>query len=132
MDNAVTSTRRQDGDTSQFPSLPNVMSKSTNISQSGSHRAATGPTLQGRLSYAAVARKALSDQRLGGAAGASNPVAASRTRREPRPTTNQTTARSAAASRGRQVTTEHFNIKLDARSRAGKVTTPILASHFRS
>ena len=130
MDNTVSGSRRQDNDTPQSPSPSNVMSKSTNISQSESHRATTGPTLQAKPSYAAMARKALSDERLDSAAGAS-PGAASR-RREPRPTDNQTTAHQAAASRGRQATTEQFDVELDARSRAGKVSTPILVSYFRS
>jgi hypothetical protein len=68
--------------------------------------------------------------RLDSAAGA-NLGAASR-RREPRPTDNQTTAHPAAASRGRQATTEQFDVELDARSLAGKVRNPILASYFRS
>ena len=130
MDNTSSSSRRQDGDTPQFPPLPNVTSKSTNISQSGSYRAAAGPTLQGRPSYAAVARKALSDQHLGSAAGASSPVAASL--RKLHPLNNPTTTRPAAASRSRQVTTGQFDIELDARSRVGKVSTPIWALHFRS
>jgi hypothetical protein len=128
MVNTASGTRRQDGDTQQSPSPPNVMSKSTNISQSGSHRA--GPPLQGRPSYATMARKALSDERLDSAAGAS-PGAASR-RSEPRATDNQTTAHPAAASRGHQPTTEQFDVELDARSRAGKVRNPIAASYFRS
>jgi hypothetical protein len=132
MVNTASGTRRQDGDTQQSPSPPNVMSKSTNISQSGSHQATTGPTLQGRPSYATMAtsRKALSDEHLDSAAGASS-AAASR-RSEPRPTDNQTTVHPAAASRGRQPTTEQFDVELDARSRAGKVSIPILASYFRS
>src|SRR6266852_1130548 len=128
MDNS--GTRRQDDDTPQFPSPPNVMSKSTNVSQSGTHRATTGPALQARPSYATMSRKALSDKRLDAAAGGS-PGAVSR-RREARPTDNQTTAHPAAASRGRQATTEQFDVELDARSRAGKVSTPIMASYFRS
>jgi hypothetical protein len=68
--------------------------------------------------------------RLDSAAGASL-WAASRWK-EPRPTDNQTTAHPAAASRGRQATTEQFDVELDARSGAGKVRNPILASYFRS
>ena len=117
MDYTATRTRRQDGDPPQSHSPPNVMSNSTNISQSGFHRVTTGPTLQGRPSYATMARKVLSDERLDSAAGAS-PAVASR-RREPRPTDNQTTAHPMAASRGH---TEQFNAELDARSRAGKVS----------
>lgn len=63
-------------------------------------------------------------------AGAS--LGAASRRREPRPTDNQTTAHPAAASRGRQATTEQFDVELDARSRAGKVRNPILVSYFRS
>ncbi|KAF8495931.1 hypothetical protein F5888DRAFT_1707525 [Russula emetica] len=118
MDNTASGTGRQDDDTQQSPSSSSVMSKSTNISQSGSHRATTGPTLQGRPSYPTMAGKALSDERLDNAADAS-PGAASR-RREPRATDNQTTAHPAAASKGPQATTEQFDVELNARSRAGK------------
>ena len=122
MDNPASGTRRRDDDTQLPPSPPNVMSKSPNISQSESHQATTGPTLQGRPSYPTMgtSRKALLDERLESAAGASSATAS---RRESPPTDNQT-AHSAAASRGRQTTTEQFDVGLGARSRAGKVSTP--------
>src|SRR6267154_1986724 len=44
MHNTASGTRRQDDDTQQSPSQLNDMSMSTNLSQSGSHRATTGPT----------------------------------------------------------------------------------------
>ena len=125
MDNTANGTRRQDHDTPRSPSPQNNMSNSTNILQSGPHRATTGPALQARPSHATLARKALSDEHLDNAAGAS-PASVSR-----RPTDNQTTARPAAASRGRPATTEQSDVKADARPRAGKVSTPILASYFR-
>ena len=96
MDNTASRTRRQDVDTSQAPSPPNVISKST-------------------------AEKALSAAKEGFDTGAS-PEATSR-RSGPRSTDNQTTGHSAAASRGRQATTEQVDVELDARSRAGKVST---------
>ena len=74
MDNTVTGTRRQDDDTPHYPSPLNVISKSTSISQSGSHRATTGPTPQVSSSYATMDMKTLSDERLNGAAGASPAV----------------------------------------------------------
>ena len=126
MDNTPsgTGTRRQDGDPPQSHSPPNVMSNSTDISQSGFHRVTTGPTLQGRPSYATMARTTLSDERPDSSAGAS-PATAPR-RRETRPPDNQTTAHPSTASRSRQATAEQFNAELDARSRAGKVSASIL------
>jgi hypothetical protein len=128
-------TRELDDDTPQHPSPPNVMSKSTNLSpsetkltDSGSHRPTSGPTLQGRPSYVTMTRNALSDERLDSATGA-NPAAASgqsSRRRETRPTDNPAaTAISEAASGGRQPKTERrdasrFDIELDARSRVGQ------------
>ena len=127
MDNTASGTRRQDDDTPQSPSPPNVTSKSTNVSQSGSRPATTGLALQARPSYSTMARP---DERLDTVAGANSRVVSQR--REPRPRDNQTTAHSVVALRGRQVTTEQFDVELDARSRAGKVSTTIMASYFCS
>ena len=98
---------------------------------SGTHRPTGGPTLQGRPSYATIARNALSDERLDGAAGA-NPdgVASGQSsrRREPRPTDNPpATAISGETSGGRQAITERvdasqFDFDLDARSGVGQVS----------
>jgi hypothetical protein len=131
-----------DNDTTKS-SPPDVISKSTNISQnktksadSSSRQVTSGPALQGRPSYAAIARGERSDKRLNSAPGA-NPAAASSQqsrRRGPRPTDNQTTAIPGETLRGRQAITERrdanqFDIELDARSRAGQVSPPALAWH---
>jgi hypothetical protein len=65
------STRRLDDDTPRPPSPPDVMSKSTNISQSktkltdsGSHRATSGPTPQGRPSPSAPAIADMASSRM--------------------------------------------------------------------
>ncbi len=125
---ASTGTRRRDDDTQQSLPPPNVMSKSTNISRSGSYRASTGPTLQERPPHATMARTSLSDERIESAAGAS-PATPPR-RREPRPTGNQTTAVPAAASRGHQTTTGQLDVGHDARSRAGQVSPHVGISTF--
>ena len=69
----TSSARRPDNNAPQSPSPPSLMSKSANISQSGTRRATGVSTLQGRPSHAATNRKALSDERFEGAAGASSP-----------------------------------------------------------
>jgi hypothetical protein len=135
------SIRGRDDDTPQpeAPTPPDITSKSTNISQSkvnltdsGLHRASSRPTLQGRPSYATIARDAPPSERLDGAAGA-NPATASgqpSRRREPLPTDKQTTAISGTTLRGRQAITERrdasqFDNEFDGRSRAGQVSPRI-------
>jgi hypothetical protein len=127
-----------DNDTTKTPSPPEVPSKSTDTSpsktkltDSGPHRATSGPTLQGRPSYASIARKALSAERLDSAAGASPATASSppSRRREPRPTDSRATAVPATVSRGRHATAQRkgiseFDVELDARSRARPPVSP--------
>jgi len=129
-------TGRANNDATRSPSPPDVMSKSTDISQSktkstdsGSRQATSTQTSQGRLSYAAMARKALSNERLDNAASASPGAASSRPSRtrEARPADNRPTAVSAAVSRGRQAPAQHrgmsgFGVGPDAQSRAGQVS----------
>ena len=105
----------------------------TRSTDSGSHRPIAGPTLQGRPSYATMARNALSDERLDSAAGANPAVSPGQSsrRREPRPTDNPPEmAVSGATSGGRQPITERrdasqFDIELDARSRVGQVSSTL-------
>ena len=78
----------------------------------------------------ATNRKALTDERLDSAASAISTTASRR--REPPPTDNQTTAHLATLSRGHQASTEQFNVELDARPRADKVSIPILALYLLS
>jgi hypothetical protein len=129
-------TSGRDNDTAKSPSLPDVISKSMNTPQSktkmadsGSRQVTTGPTSQGRLSYAAIARKAASNERPDGAAGASPGAASSqpsRTRKT-RPVDNQSTAVPAVVSRDRQATVQRgdisrFGVEVDAQSRASQVS----------
>lgn len=129
-------TSGRDNDTAKSPSPPNVMSKTTpqsktKLTDSGSRQATSGPISQGRLSYAAIARKAASNERPDGAAGAS-PGAASRQSsrtRNTHPTDNQSTAvvsrdRQAAALRG---DTSRFGVEVDAQSRASQVSSQLPA-----
>ena len=139
-------TRAVYDDTPQTPSPPNVPSKSTNIppsmtksADSGSRRPASGPTPQKRLSYAEMAKKGLSNERLNGAAGANPAVAPGQSsRRVTRPTGNPpATAVSGATSRGRQPIAERrdtnqFDNELGQRSRGGRQVSPTLAQYFCS
>ena len=113
-------TTRPDDDVTKSPSSPEVMSKSTNISQSktkltdsGSHQATSGPTLQGRSSYATIA-KTISNERLDSAASASPWAGALSSRpsrmREARPTDNQLTDAPAALSKDHQATMQRGDI----------------------
>jgi hypothetical protein len=122
--------------TTKSPSPSDVMSKSSQsharLTDSGSHRATSGPTLQGRSSYATMARNALLDGRLDGEAGASPavPLGQPSRRREPHPTVDQTIAIPRETSRDLRAVTERrdasqFDIELDARSRARPVSPHI-------
>lgn len=132
-------TSGRDNDTAKSPSPPDVMAKSTNMPQSkttvtgsGSRQATTGPTSQGRLSYAAIARKAASNERPDGAAGASpgaTSIQPSQTRKT-RPADNQSTVVPAVVSRDREATARRGDIsrfgvddlEVDAQSRASQVS----------
>ncbi|KAH9987958.1 hypothetical protein BJV77DRAFT_764715 [Russula vinacea] len=127
-------TRAVSDDTPQAASPPNVPSKSTNTppsmtksADSESRRPASGPTPQKRLSYAEMAKKGLSNERLNGAAGANPAVAPGQSsRRVTRPTGNPpATAVSGATSRSRQPIAERrdtnqFDNELGQRSRGGR------------
>jgi hypothetical protein len=129
-------TSRPDNGVTKSPSSPDVMSKSTNISQSktkstdsGPRRATGAQTFQGRPSYATIAKKALSNERLDGVAKASPGAASSQPLRTKgaRPADDRSTAVPAAVSRDRQATAQHrdisgFGLGLDAQSRAGQVS----------
>jgi hypothetical protein len=122
----------------QSPSPPSLMSKSTNKSRNGTHRATGGPTPQGTPSYTTTARKTLSDERFQGAAGASPPATSvpsqpSR-RRDHRPTDNGSIAIPSEASTGHRAATEcrdtsQFNVELDVQSRAGQVSSSLFVIH---
>jgi hypothetical protein len=128
-----------DNDNTKTSSPPDALSNSTNTSQSktkltdsGSHLATSGPTLQGRSSYATI-RKTISNERLDSAASASAGTASSRPSRtrEARPTDDQPTAVPAAVSRGRQAVTQRgdiskFDVEVNAQSRAGQVSVAVL------
>ena len=125
-----------DNDTTKSFSPPDALSKSTNMPRSttnltdlGSHQAASGPTLYGRSSYATIDRKTISNERLDGATGASPGAAPSRPSRtkESRPADHQSTAVSATVSMDHQGTAQRidssqFGVEADARSRAGQVS----------
>ena len=125
-----------DNDTTMSFSPPDALSQSTNMSrstanltESGSHQAASGPTLHGRSSYATIDRKTISNERLDGTAGASPGAASSRPSRtkETRPAGNQSTAVSATVLRDHQGTAQRgdasqFCVEVDPRSRAGEVS----------
>ena len=116
-----------------------LMSKSTNT-QSGTHQATSGSTPQGRPSYTTPARKALSDERFEGSAGASSPATSvpsqpSR-RRDHRPTVNESIAIPPEASTSHRAQTKRrdtsqFNhdVELDVPSRAGQVSFPLFVIH---
>lgn len=115
------------------PSSSDILSKSTNMSQnktkladSGSHQATSGPALQGRLSYASIARKAVSNERLGGASPGASLSRPSQTR-EVRPADNQSTVVPAADLMGHQATARRgdiskSDIEVHTQFRAGQVS----------
>jgi hypothetical protein len=133
-------TNGPDNDTTRSPSPPDVMSKSTNISQSKTKSTNSGPrqasgaqTFQGRPSYAAMATKALSSEHLDSAAKASPGAASSRPlrTREDRPADNRLTAVPAAVLRDRQGTAHHgdisgFGVGVGAQSRTGQVSPRVV------
>jgi hypothetical protein len=127
----------RDKDTTKSPSPPDVMSNSTNIlsqsrtklTDSGSRPANSRPTLQERPYYATIARKAVSNEHIDSAAGASPGAASNRQSRtrEARPAGNRSTAVPAAVSRDRQAATlrrdiSELDAELDAQSRPGQVS----------
>lgn len=99
------------------PSPPEVMSKSSTISQSetkltdsGLRRETSGPLPQGRPSNTTMPRDALSDERIVSPTGA-NPAAALRQpSQESRLADNQTTAIPATVSSDRQATAQRGDI----------------------
>ncbi|KAF8476411.1 hypothetical protein DFH94DRAFT_759052 [Russula ochroleuca] len=128
-------TSGHDNDTTKSPSPPDVMSNSTNISSQsrtkltdlGSRQATSRPTVQGRPSYAAIARKAISNERLDSAASDSPGSASSRQpqTKEARPADIRSTSIPAAVPRDRQATAQRrdiseLDVKHDAQSRAGQ------------
>ena len=127
------STSGPDNDTTKSSSSPDFLSKSTNMSQSkfkladsGSHQATSGPTLQGRLSYASIARKAVSNERLGSVSPGAASSRPSQTR-VARPADNQSTVVPAAVSMDRQATARSgdiskFDVEVHTQSRAGQVS----------
>jgi hypothetical protein len=133
-------TSGHDNDTTKSPSPPDVMSNSTNISSQsrtkltdlGSRQATSRPTVQGRPSYAAIARKAISNERLDSAASDSPGSASSRQpqTKEARPADIRSTSIPAAVPRDRQATAQRrdiseLDVKHDAQSRAGQVSPRI-------
>ena len=92
--------------------------------------------MQGRPSYATIARKALSDERLDNAAGAS-PAAASSSpsrRREPRPADSRSTAIATFSRDGHATAPRRdisgLDVELDARSRARPSVSPRVVLPF--
>jgi hypothetical protein len=122
-----------DNDTTKSPTSPDVLSKSTKMSQSkskladsGSHQATSGPTLQGRSSYAPIARKAVSNEPLGSASPGAALSRPSQTRAA-RHADNQSTVDPAGVSMDRQATARRaniskFDVEVHTQSRAGQVS----------
>lgn len=120
-------------------SPPDTLSNSSNTSQSKtkltdsvSHLATSGPTLQGRSSYATI-RKTISNERLDSADSASAGTTSSRPSRtrEARLADDESNAVPAAVSRGRQAATHRgdiskFDVEVNAQSRAGQVSVALL------